>query len=74
MLMIAGTICFGLIATGAVTAIFVFANPNTNIEGPARLIADVVNTLIGLLAGFMAGRTGMHTTPPGEKDAEPPTK
>lgn len=64
VLLIAGTICFGLVATGAVTAVFAFTNPGASIEAPARLIADVVNTLIGLLAGFMAGRTGAQRAEP----------
>lgn len=57
VLMIAGTICGGLIATGIVTTIFVFLNPGFDVTGPARFVADIVNTLIGLLAGFLAGRT-----------------
>lgn len=69
VLMIAGTICGGLIATGAFTAVFVLLNPGVDISGPARLIADVVNTLIGLLAGFMAGRTGALSG--GEHKPEP---
>lgn len=74
VLMIAGTICGGLIATGAVTAVFIFVNPTADVSGPARLIADVVNTLIGLLAGFMAGRTGaLHygESPEKKPDATP---
>lgn len=68
VLMIAGTICFGLLATGAITAIFIFANPGANIEAPARLIADVTNTLIGLLAGFLAGRTESTKTSLGKNN------
>jgi fructose-specific phosphotransferase system IIC component len=75
VLMIAGTICFGIIATGAITAVFVFLHPGADVSGPSRLIADVVNTLIGLLAGFLAGRTEavqstLHApAPPKEPDA-----
>lgn len=71
VMIITGTICISVIATGAVTTVFVFINPGADVSGPARLIADVLNTLIGLLAGFLAGRTG---TILGEKDkdAHPP--
>jgi fructose-specific phosphotransferase system IIC component len=75
VLVIAGTICFSVIATGAITAVYVFVNPGADISGPARLIADVINTLIGLLAGFLAGRTDSNITTLGksrQSDAEPP--
>jgi hypothetical protein len=57
VLMIAGTICGGLIAVGVAGTVFAFVNPGTSLEGPARYIADITNTLIGLLAGFLAGTT-----------------
>lgn len=57
VLMITGTICAGLILTGATATLFVFIHPDANLDGPARYIADITNTLIGLLAGFLAGRT-----------------
>jgi hypothetical protein len=70
---IAATICFAVIATGAITAVYAFVNPGADISGPARLIADIINTLIGLLAGFLAGRTDATTTTLGQRsqDAEP---
>jgi hypothetical protein len=57
VLMIASTICLGVAGTAAATIVFAFLNPGADVSAPARFIVDVVNTLIGLLAGFLAGRT-----------------
>jgi hypothetical protein len=57
VLAITFTICGGLIAVGVAGSIFAFVNPGANLDGPARFIADITNTLIGLLAGFLAGTT-----------------
>jgi len=71
VLMISGTICLGLIATGTVATIYAFVNPGADLSGPSRFIADVVNTLIGLLAGFLAGRTDATLKKEAEKDETP---
>lgn len=72
VLMISGTICFGLVATGAIAAVFAFVHPDADLSGPSRFIADVVNTLIGLLAGFLAGRTDANlATRKAEPDESP---
>jgi len=55
--MIAGTICSGLIFTAIGATIFAFIYPDQDLTSPARYIADITNTLIGLLAGFLAGTT-----------------
>jgi hypothetical protein len=57
MLMIAGTICAGLVFTGMAATVFAFIHPDADLGGPARYIADITNTLIGLMAGFLAGST-----------------
>lgn len=57
VLLIAFTIVFVLIGVTASTVVYVFLNPGKPVDGPARLVADITNTLIGLLAGFMVGRT-----------------
>jgi hypothetical protein len=57
VLMIAGTICSGLAFTGLASVVFAFVNPDQDLAAPARYIADITNTLIGLLAGFLAGTT-----------------
>jgi len=71
VLVIAATICGVVIATTITTFVFAFIHPGESIEGPSRLIADVMNTLIGLLAGFLAGTTTatvIRKKPPPEPD------
>lgn len=57
ILMIAGTICFAVLAAGATIGIIEIKNPGANTSVAYKSIQDVINTLIGLLAGFLAGRT-----------------
>lgn len=55
LLLIAGTVCAVVLGSTLVVLIKQFTDP----EGPTgfQAIADVVNTLISLLAGFLAGRS-----------------
>ena len=57
VLLIAGTIC-GVVGL-AMLAIFILEviHPEESTADFAAGIADVITTLIGLLAGFLAGRT-----------------
>jgi len=57
VLLIAFTITSILGGVTTATVAYVFLNPGQLVEGPVRLITDMMNTLIGLLAGFMVGRT-----------------
>ena len=57
ILLIASTICFAVLATGATVAIVEIMNPETDTTAIVSSLSDVINTLIGLLAGFLAGRT-----------------
>lgn len=58
ILMIAGTICFALLASGATIAfIEIRSNGEADTAVAFKSVQDVLNTLIGLLAGFLAGRT-----------------
>lgn len=57
ILMIAGTICFGVLAAGATIATIEIKNPGADTSTAYKSVQDVINTLIGLLAGFLAGRT-----------------
>lgn len=60
ILLIAATICFSVLASGAAVALLAFIHPEVNTDGIIGTISDVINTLIGLLAGFLAGRTDAH--------------
>jgi hypothetical protein len=57
VLMLAGTIC--LTVLGASTAVIVagFVNPDDEHAGAVAVVADTLQMLISLLAGFLAGRT-----------------
>lgn len=57
ILLIAGTICFAVLATGATIAVIEIRNPGVDTTVAVGSLSDVINTLIGLLAGFLAGRT-----------------
>lgn len=60
LLLIAGTICFSVIAGGATVAVVEMVHPTTDTSQVINMISDVINTLIGLLAGFLAGRTDVQ--------------
>lgn len=57
MLVVAATICFSVLTIGATVAFIRVANPEQDVSAGAAFISDTINTLIGLLAGFLAGRT-----------------
>ena len=57
ILMIAGTICFSVVAAGAAVGIIEIRDPDADTSSAGGTISDVINTMMGLLAGFLAGRT-----------------
>jgi hypothetical protein len=57
IIMIAFTICFAVLAAGAAVALIELVHPEVDTTASVGIISDVINTLIGLLAGFLAGRT-----------------
>ena len=66
VLLIGFTISVILVGVTASTVTFVFLNPGgPPVDNSARLITDMMNTLIGLLAGFMVGRTRTVVSTPG---------
>lgn len=70
VLLIAFTVCGYIVVISAVLIVNVIVNPNAEETGAARNIADIINTLIGLLAGYLAGKSGSG---PGEtKEDDPP--
>jgi hypothetical protein len=60
ILVVAFTVCGYVIVNGAVIAILVIkGRSNESLLQAARQITDIINTLIGLLAGFLAGKTDL---------------
>lgn len=54
---IAATICLILLSIVGTTILLIFLQPERELTGAVNLIAGILNTLIGLLAGFIAGKT-----------------
>ena len=57
VLLIAGTVCGMVAVAGFGVLIVSILRPEANVQVVIGRISDTVNTLIGLLAGFLAGRT-----------------
>lgn len=60
VLLVAGTICFAVLAAGATVAVIEIINPKVDTDYIVSAIRDTINTLIGLLAGFLAGRINVN--------------
>lgn len=58
VLMVTMTVCISIMASGATIVIVELSNPQTDTEAGLRTITGIINTMIGLLAGFLAGKTG----------------
>lgn len=69
-MMVAGTVCFSVLASGAVMAIVVIIEPTTDIGVWVTRITGVMTTMIGLMAGFLAGRTDTKQA----SEEEPPSQ
>ena len=57
VLCITFTVCFGVLASGMTIALISFFHPATDVSNWIARITGILNTMIGLLAGFLAGRT-----------------
>ena len=57
VLMVAATVCGSVVVGGGTVILLAFIHPEYDTTNAARNIADLLNTLVGLLAGFLAGRT-----------------
>ena len=72
--MVAFTICSSVVVGGTAIIINGVVNPDDDTTRALVLVSDVINTLIGLLAGFLAGRTEsaqIALKQQEEKDKEP---
>lgn len=57
VLMITSTICGFIVVMGSGLLLIEIFNPDADTKGAASVVNDVLSTMIGLLAGFLAGRT-----------------
>lgn len=57
VLLVAFTVCASVAGAGIALILVFFLNPDANLAAAWGLVTDSINTLIGLLAGFIAGRT-----------------
>jgi hypothetical protein len=55
VLLIASTVCFAVTVSVISVVILQFVQPEN--KGGFAVVGDVINTLISLMAGFLAGRT-----------------
>jgi len=72
VLMVAATVCSSVIFGGATIAAVKITNPDADVTSATNILSDVINTLIGLLAGFMAGRTDVNIRK--QTEVEPPSE
>lgn len=71
VLLVAGTVCGYVVVNGAVIIYLVLkGETGSQLTEAARNITDIINTLIGLLAGFLAGKTDVLVRRDKEKDQE----
>jgi hypothetical protein len=57
LLMVAGTICMAIIIAIVSIGVIEVVHPETDTNEAAIALGAVLNTLVGLLAGYLAGRT-----------------
>lgn len=58
------TVCISILASGVAIAVIEIVNPGTDVTVWITRITGLLNTLVGLLAGFLAGRTDYKNQPP----------
>ena len=71
--MVAGTVCFSVLASGLIIAVVSLIHPETDVSNWIARVSGTMNTMVGLLAGFLAGRTGREHKDVARGGVEPPT-
>lgn len=62
VLLIAATICLSVMGSGLTIGIVRIVHPEVDVSQPLGAVTDIINTLIGLLAGYLAGKSGAEKT------------
>jgi hypothetical protein len=62
VILIALTICTVILFTVVAVAVIEIIDPATDTDSVVAILSDVINTLIGVMAGFLAGRTDANRT------------
>ena len=71
VMMIAGTVCVIILGVTVSLIASQFFNQKVS-SGAASAVGDIVNTMIGLLAGFLAGRSETTLRNEAERKNPPP--
>jgi hypothetical protein len=66
--MIAGTVCIGVLASGLTIAVVSLVNPDVDVSHWIARITGTINTMVGLLAGFLAGKSSRRFDSNGQDD------
>lgn len=58
VLMFAGTICASVLGAGIALVVLEVVNPEGTVQPLLQLLAALINTLLGVTAGFLVGKGG----------------
>jgi Na+/phosphate symporter len=58
VLMVAGTVCTVIVLSAIAVVVVVLARPDADVSHLTGALASVDTTLVGIIAGYLAGRTG----------------
>jgi hypothetical protein len=72
LLLFALTICFVIVGTTITIGVVEIRDPATDTTKAGAAVGGVINTLLGLLAGFLAGRTEVRRRRVLPQDEEEP--
>jgi hypothetical protein len=71
VLIITLTISIGVLGSGMTVALISIIHPETNVTLWVSRVSGILNTMVGLIAGFLAGRTKAingNGTPPSSEE------
>lgn len=60
VILITTTVCFGVLASGLIISIVAIVSPEKDTTVWITRVTGIMNTMLGLLAGFLAGRTDVY--------------